>query len=253
MAMLIPLLGVIAYPWLARRFFSLHRLTEGQRRSLLRSLPQGSEAFVNRLRVWDTGETICNAAVVGCVPGFSFVLVSDALLTRLSPRSVAAIVAHEMGHLKLWHVPMRLGIVFAGGTLGLALVRQAETLAAWQSVAHVAAMFATAGYMGLMLHLVAPLLEYHADAYAIDTLSKKNGNRRRNIRELSKALAELTLLSGIRPDKKTLLYPSFEERRQAMLCQQTSPSFRHRLEWMLGIVLLSQLVLITIGVLMIAS
>ncbi len=252
-AMFIPLLAVLVYPLLARRILTLRKLSDAQSQKLLQSLPQGNEAFVARLRVCDTGERVCNAAVVGCLPRFSFVLVSDALLMRLSPRGVAAIVAHEMGHLKLWHVPMRLCIVFAGGALGLALVHQAEELGSWHSAAQVAAMLATAGYMGLMLHLVAPLLEFHADAYAIDALSRKGGDRPRVVRELTKALSQLTLLSGIRPDQKTWLYPSFEERRRAILCQQGSPGFRRRLQRMLGMVLLSQLVLIGVCFLLIAS
>ncbi|WP_147274253.1 M48 family metalloprotease [Bremerella cremea] len=252
-AMLIPLLAVIGYPLLARWLFPLRKLSDGQSLKLLQSLPAGNEDFVQRLRVCDTGERICNAAVVGCLPGFSFVLVSDALFTQLSPRGVAAIVAHEMGHLKLWHVPMRICIVFAGGILGLALVQQAEQLSAWQTVAQIGAMLATAGYMGLMLHMVAPLLEFHADAYAVDTLSRQCGDRRQGVRDLTKALSRLTLLSGVRPDQKTWLYPSFEERRQAILSQQSSPHFRHRLQWMLGIVLFSQLVLIVVGILVVAN
>lgn len=249
--MIIPLLAVVIYPLLARMMFPLQGLSESQSQELADSLPVDDKAFVARLRVCDTGERICNAAVVGCLPGFSFVLVSDALFTRLSSQGVAAIVAHEMGHLKLWHVPLRLCIVFAGGVLGLSLVHQAEGLAIWQTAAQVAAMLVTAGYMGLMLHLVAPLLEFHADAYAIDTLSRKSGDRSQGVRELTKALSQLTLLSGMRPDQKTWLYPSFEERRLAILCQQSSPSFRHRLQWMLGIVFLSQLALIAVGIMVV--
>ncbi|WP_158265635.1 M48 family metalloprotease [Blastopirellula marina] len=251
-AMIIPLLAVMVYPVLARMLFPLQKLSEHQSQELSESLPTDDKAFMARLRVCDTGERICNAAVVGCLPGFSFVLVSDALFTRLSPQGVAAIVAHEMGHLKLWHVPLRLCIVFAGGVLGLALVHQAEGLAAWQTAAQVAATLATAGYMGLMLHLVAPLLEFHADAYAIDALSSKSGDRRQAVRELTKALSQLTLLSGLRPDQKTWLYPSFEERRQAILGQQSSPSFRHRLQRLLAVIFLSQLMLIAVGIMVVA-
>lgn len=252
-AMLVPLLAVIGYPLLARWFFPLHQLSDAQSQKLLQSLPSGNEAFVQRLRVCDTGERICNAAVIGCLPGFSFVLVSDALFTQLSAKGVAAIVAHEMGHLKLWHVPIRLGIVFTGGILGLALVHQAEQLSSWQTAAQIGAMLATGGYMGLMLHMVAPLLEFHADAYAVDILSQECGDRRQAVRELTKALSRLTLLSGVRPDQKTWLYPSFEERRRAILSQQSSAGFRRRLQCMLGIVLFSQLVLILVGIFVVAN
>ena len=253
LVMLVPLVAVVAYPLLARMLFSLRTLTDVERRQLMDALPQFDETMAHRIRVWNTGGRICNAAVVGCVPGFSFVLVSDALLTRLSVRSTAAILAHEMGHLRMWHVPMRLCIVFAGGIVGLALVHQAESLGSLQAAGQVAAMLTTAGYMGLMLHLVAPLLEFHADAFAIDALGQACGDRRKGVRTLVGALSRLTLFSGLLPNQRSWLYPSFEERRRAILFQQTSPRFRRWLHGILAVILLSQLTLIVVCLISLAN
>ena len=46
----------------------------------------------------------------------------DTLLTRLSPAEVEAVLAHELGHFKLKHVPKRMLTMFAGSLAALALL-----------------------------------------------------------------------------------------------------------------------------------
>lgn len=243
LSMLIPVGAVVAYPLIAKTLFPLTKLSRVQKRKLQRALPCVDDHLAEKLRVWDTGDRICNAAVLGCVPGFSFVLVSDALLSHLSPRHAAAIVAHEIGHLRLWHVPIRLSIVFAGGILGMTLVHLVEQLDQWQMLSQGIVIAATIAYMTLMLHFVAPLLEFQADTFAVDLLSKNAHGRRRSARVLIRALSQLTLLSGIEPDQRTWLYPSFEQRRRVILSLQYSTRLRTCLRWFVSAVFLSQIAL----------
>jgi STE24 endopeptidase len=46
----------------------------------------------------------------------------DTLLKRLSPAEVEAVLAHELGHFKLKHVPKRMLMMFAGSLAALALL-----------------------------------------------------------------------------------------------------------------------------------
>ena len=46
----------------------------------------------------------------------------DTLLKRLSPDEVEAVLAHELGHFKLKHVPKRMLAMFAGSLAALALL-----------------------------------------------------------------------------------------------------------------------------------
>lgn len=239
-SMAIPLIAVLVYPFLARTLLRLRSISDSQRLELQTNLPQMGSLVARRLLLWDTGNRICNAAVVGCIPGFSFVLISDALWQRLTPKSVAAIVAHELGHLRLWHVPMRLSIVFAGGMLGMALVQQAETFTTWPIAAQTVALLLTLGYMTGMLHLIAPLMEFQADAFAIDSLTRQNGNRRQSALTLVRALSQLTQLAGLRSNQATWLYPSFEQRRRVIFCLSTSIRLRRFLRLALAVVLASQ-------------
>lgn len=244
LSLLIPVAAVVAYPLLAKTFFRLAKLSRVQKRKLQRALPCVDDQLADKLRVWETGDRVCNAAVLGCIPGFSFVLVSDALLSRLSPRHAAAIVAHEIGHLRLWHVPIRLSIVFAGGILGMTLVHLGEQLGHWQMLTQSIVIVGTIVYMTLMLHFIAPLLEFQADSFAVDLLSKSDHGRRRSARVLIRALSQLTLLSGIEPNQRTWLYPSFEQRRRAILSLQSSSRLKTCLRWFLAAAFLSQIALI---------
>jgi len=253
LSLLIPVAAVIAYPLLAKICFPLARLSRLQKRKLQRALPCVDDQFANRLRVWNTGDRICNAAVLGCVPGFSFVLISDALLNRLSPRYAAAIVAHEIGHLRLWHVPIRLSIVFAGGILGMTLVHLGEHFSQWQTLTQSIVIAGTIAYMTLMLHFVAPLLEFQADAFAVDLLGKDDQRRKRSARLLIRALSQLTLLSGIEPNQSTWLYPSFEQRRRVILSMQSSAHLYACLRWFLAAVFLSQIATVLCCLLLLAG
>lgn len=245
LSLLIPVVAVVAYPLLAKTLFPLSKLSVLQKRKLQRALPCVNDQIADKLRVWETGDRICNAAVLGCVPGFSFVLVSDALLSRLSPRYAAAIVAHEIGHLRLWHVPIRLSVVFAGGILGMTLVHLGEQISDWQMLTQSFVIVGTIVYMTLMLHFIAPLLEFQADAFAVDLLSNHDHNRRRSARVLIRALSQLTLLSGIELNQRTWLYPSFEQRRRVILSLESSSRVRTCLRQFLAAVFLSQIALIT--------
>jgi len=53
--------------------------------------------------VWDTGGMMVNACVTGVMPGFRYVLLSDALVESLTPLEVAAVFGHEIGHVAHRH------------------------------------------------------------------------------------------------------------------------------------------------------
>jgi STE24 endopeptidase len=55
-----------------------------------------------------------NAAVMGVVPRFRYVLLSDLLIETLSPRQVEAVFAHEVGHVRHHHMLWYLLFVVSG-------------------------------------------------------------------------------------------------------------------------------------------
>jgi STE24 endopeptidase len=70
--------------------------------------------------VWDTGNVMVNACVTGILPGFRYVLLTDALIDSLSPFEIAAVFGHEIGHIAHRHL-LYFGFFFMG-SLGLLTV-----------------------------------------------------------------------------------------------------------------------------------
>jgi STE24 endopeptidase len=54
--------------------------------------------------VWDTGGLMINACVTGILPGFRYVLLTDALIESLTPDEATAVFGHEIGHLAHRHL-----------------------------------------------------------------------------------------------------------------------------------------------------
>jgi len=68
---------------------------------------------VRVLALGTEGPATAVAAGVLPVPGGRVVFVTDRILSRLAPDEAAAVVAHELGHHRRWHVPLRLGAAAA--------------------------------------------------------------------------------------------------------------------------------------------
>jgi Zn-dependent protease with chaperone function len=104
----------------------------------LRPLPAGplrerllAEATRLRFRfsdilVWDTGQGVANAMVVGFAPWLRYVIFTDRLLTEMTPDEVGAVFGHEAGHIKHGHMPFYLGFL---------ITSMAALAGTWQLVA----------------------------------------------------------------------------------------------------------------------
>ena len=81
--------------------------------------------------IWHTDGTVANAAVVGLSRHLRYILLTDLLVKRLSDLEIAAVVRHELAHLRRWHLPLRLALLIL-------------PLAIWPALAHVWPEVATA-------------------------------------------------------------------------------------------------------------
>ena len=77
--------------------------------------------------VWDTGQTMVNACVTGILPGFRYVLLSDALIESLTPLETAAVFGHEIGHVAHRHF-LYFAFFFLGSLGVLSLCGDAVSL-----------------------------------------------------------------------------------------------------------------------------
>ena len=64
---------------------------------------------IHDIRIWITGNQIINALVAGILPRFRIILLTDSLVKLFPRNELLAIVRHEAGHLRLWHLPIRIG------------------------------------------------------------------------------------------------------------------------------------------------
>jgi len=103
---LIGLLGlalVLAAPGLLLRIWATGPLPPGPLRDRLAALARDYAIPPSSLRVWRTGHRLLNAALLGVVPPFRYILITDRLLAALPPDAVEAILAHEIAHAKKHH------------------------------------------------------------------------------------------------------------------------------------------------------
>jgi STE24 endopeptidase len=66
---------------------------------------------VRDILIWHTDGTMANAAVVGISRWLRYLLLTDVLVARLSDDEIAAVVRHELAHLRRWHLPLRLAVL----------------------------------------------------------------------------------------------------------------------------------------------
>jgi len=224
LAWLLPLvMGVVVYPLVWRHWWGLTPLSEADWARLSPSISGSPMLLGLPLLRWNTASRICNAAVLGCVPGFRYLMISDRALETLPPRSVSAIVAHELGHVRNWHVAIRLLIVLAGGAVALVAIRVISSLSLDGGIATLLTVLVPIGmclYLLMTLRWIAPILEHQADAYALRLLAGEDTSLEDRIRladELIQAIGELSVMAGIPLERRTWLHPSWRQRRRFLL------------------------------------
>jgi STE24 endopeptidase len=142
-------------------------------------------AVANRLKfrdilLWRTQHRIANALVMGIVPRFRYVLLSDLLIDEMSDEQIEAVFAHEVGHVVhrhlIWYLVfmkvLLLGLAGVGVILEMGQPRYAIPLPHWLPVDLVMPM------VGFGLFLVAfgflsRRFERQADVFAARTLQRE--------------------------------------------------------------------------------
>ena len=168
---------------------------------------------------WVTDDSFCTAMMAGFVPRFRRLLLSDALLRRLTPQQSAMVVLHELAHIRRWHLPLRmLVLVPVWGVASLTTLWMGD--------------YAYGDVMGIAMGLACSLValrwvayrtEFDADAYACRMAVRIGGRvplvpttRESAGRALADALLAVTAGSP-ESRKATWLHPSVEDRCGALL------------------------------------
>lgn len=171
-----------------------------------------------RIRRWETGGSFCTAMVAGFIPGFRRLLLSDGLLSRLTPQETAMVMLHELAHVKRWHLPLRLVVLLPiWGVASLATWLLGDIL-----YADLVGIACGLSLSLLSLRAIAYRTEFDADAVAVKlapTVARHVPGVPRNQTEAADALAEALLaVTADQPAarKATWLHPSIDARVTAL-------------------------------------
>ena len=109
------LLIMVVYPiWILPLFNRLEELPEGALRDRLMQLATSARFRVRGIQVMDGSRRSGHSNAFFCGLGhFRRIVLFDTLLEQLKPEEVEAVLAHEIGHYRLGHIPKML--LFAGG------------------------------------------------------------------------------------------------------------------------------------------
>ncbi|MCD4698943.1 MAG: M48 family metalloprotease, partial [Phycisphaerae bacterium] len=118
----------VSAPAIIVRIWRTGPLPDGPLRYRLEQLSMQAGFNCRNILIWNTGGMIVNAAVLGAVRPMRYVLLSDALLEHFDDDAVAAIFAHEAGHIVHRHIPYM--VLFLLGLITL-IVSVVELSVAW--------------------------------------------------------------------------------------------------------------------------
>ncbi len=109
--LLLSLSVIVGMPWLLRLALGLKPMPPGPLRSRLEATARRLHFRCSNILVWNTRGGVANAMVAGVVPRVRYVIVTDRLMSDLTPDEVEAVFGHEMGHAKHHHMLLYLGFL----------------------------------------------------------------------------------------------------------------------------------------------
>ncbi len=165
--------AVIITPVLIKSLWTTSPVPEGRLRDELDELMRAGGVTAPSVRVWYTDGTLVNGAVMGLTPWSRYVLLTDGLLDALPRSQICAVMAHEIAHIRQYHL-VWLGVSAGACVLWILLLLNwgMKGLGVGLADPNAAATSIVAGCVALILFgWVSRHLEWQADAYAVRLLT----------------------------------------------------------------------------------
>jgi STE24 endopeptidase len=157
-------------PEVLRRVLKTKPLADSPLRRRLEFLCRRSGITCRDILVWDTHYNVGNAAVMGLMPRFRYVLLSDLLLDRMGNEQIEAVFAHEVGHVvhrhMAWYVVFFMILIFLAAGPGALAVDLLHRVVPIEQGMSVALLFASTAAVCVMFGFVSRRFERQADVYA---------------------------------------------------------------------------------------
>ncbi|MGW8195305.1 MAG: M48 family metalloprotease [Desulforhopalus sp.] len=102
---------VIFFPPLVKNLWNCKRLPEGYLKDHLQTFC-AKQQFTADFYLWPLFEgRVLTAAVMGIVPGLRYILITPALIETLTLDEMEAVMAHEIGHVKKYHLLLYIFLI----------------------------------------------------------------------------------------------------------------------------------------------
>jgi len=187
-------------PALLRFIWSTSRLPDGPLRRRLEQFCRAHSFPCNDILLWHTDNCLANAGVVGPTRLLRYVMISDSLLARCTEGEVAAVFAHEVGHVRRHHLSFYVifaiaFLCFYANLMDLAaafgwVAPLGDIFAFDMTVRQAVAMLVLAGvYWAVVFGFVSRRLEQEADLFSLRNIE--------NPQEFLTALEKLSAVSGV--------------------------------------------------------
>lgn len=161
-------------PCMLRRIWRTSPLPAGELRTRLEAMCARIGLRVRDILVWDTDRLMINAAVMGVLPRVRYVLLSDALLSTMTPRQIEAVFGHEAGHVHHRHIPHFLVLAVVGWIAAATVMEIAAqsglgagtSQAAWIGIVQGMGIATTLLFWGIGFGWLSQRFERQADMFA---------------------------------------------------------------------------------------
>jgi STE24 endopeptidase len=207
-------------PFIMRLVWDTIALPAGELRDRIRAICDAYRIRVTGPLVWRTHGSMVNGAILGLFWPARYLLLTDALLERMQPASLDAIVAHEVAHVRMRHM-IWLGVVVTAAALSAGWLIEAvfhllpqEHDATWLivSATPIAFIVALAAFV-----VTSQRFEWQADAFSVRHLARASGQS--SIDEASAltviaTLGEVARANGMSIDRISLRHGSIATRQR---------------------------------------
>ncbi len=214
------------------------------------------------IRVWQTGNQIVNAVVIGVLPRFRMILLSDGLLNQFAPAEIEAVIRHEAGHIRLWHLPTRMLFMLIP-LLVLAIgdpefLRWSDDPSAIYSIglSYLLVLLTYGIYLQIVMRWLSHQMEFEADMHAIQRgpagAQCDPAICDHQAQDMIDALLRLAAISPTDWERNSLFHPSIRRRVGFLQQVQRDPnvgnrfrtSFARRRRVLAGLVLAVSIVMV---------
>ncbi len=185
-------------PEIIRRVLHTEPLPDSPLRRRLAALCHRTGVAYRDVLLWKTDHNMGNAAVMGFVPRFRYILLSDLLLERMPDEEIEAVFAHEIGHIVHrhmgWYVIFILVLTLLNAGPGRWMTEALTSLSAnTQQVIVFGVWVAT--FM-ILFGFVSRRFERQADVYGARTIQMNPPSARVEIRHSPSLVNQLPMLES---------------------------------------------------------